>query len=132
MRTGPQHTHIKSWRRGRRRLLSGLVGSRALCDTLLEREQLLRTECLIVDLGGRLNQVLQVCSVSRNVSMVRLTRRTSHKPCEEVTQVHELAVVSVLHVDDSPTVLASTDRLAVNNHVILRTDDGKGDDLLQR
>ena len=54
------------------------------------------------------------------------------RPCEEVAQVHELAVLSVLHVDNAPAVLASSDRFTVDDYVVLRTDDGKGDDLLQR
>ena len=54
------------------------------------------------------------------------------RPCKEVAQVHELAVLSVLHVDNAPAVLASSDRFTVDDYVVLRTDDGKGDDLLQR
>lgn len=39
-----------------------LLGSSwSLIDTLLERKQLFRSERLVVDLGGRLDEVLQVC-----------------------------------------------------------------------
>ena len=54
-----------------------------------------------MDLGCRLDQILQV------------------GPRQEVPQVDEFAVVGVFNVDDTPSVLASPDRLAVNDHVTL-------------
>lgn len=77
-------------------------------NTLLKSKELLRTESFVMNLGSRLNQVLEVC------------------PEEEVAQVHEFAVIGILNVDDSPTVLASTNRLAVDDHIALGTYHSKG------
>jgi hypothetical protein len=51
---------------------------------------------------------------------------------EEVPEVHELAVLLVLDVDDAPAVLAPPDGLAVDDDVGLRADDGEGDFGLDR
>jgi hypothetical protein len=67
------------------------------CAVLLECEQLLGTEGLVVDLRGGFDQVLEVGSG------------------EEVSEVDELAVVLILDVDDTPSVLAATDLLASND-----------------
>lgn len=79
---------------------------------LLEGEELLGAERLVVDLGRRLDEVLEV------------------RPEEEVAQVHELAVLLVLDVDDAPAVLAAPDLLAVDDDVLFRADDGEGDEVL--
>jgi hypothetical protein len=65
-----------------------------------------------MNLRRRLNKVLQV------------------GPRQEVSEVHKLAVVGILDVDNAPASLAATDRLAVDDDVVLRADNGKGDDLL--
>lgn len=78
----------------------------------LQRNKLLRTERLIVNLGSRLNQVLQV------------------RPSQEVAQVHKLAVIRVLDVDNTPAVFATTDRPTFNDHVVLGADDSKGYNVL--
>jgi hypothetical protein len=44
--------------------------------------------------------------------------------------MHKLAVTLVLDVDNAPTVLAATDRLAVNNHVAFGTNDSERNDVL--
>ena len=49
---------------------------------------------------------------------------------EEVSEVDEFAVVLILNVDDSPSVLASTHLLASNNDRLLRSNNSKGDDVL--
>ena len=67
------------------------------CAALLECQQLLGTEGLIVDLGGGFDQVLEVGAG------------------EEISEIDEFAVVLILDVDDSPSVLAATDLLASNN-----------------
>jgi hypothetical protein len=85
----------------------------ALVGALLEGKQLLGAEGFVVDLCGRLDQVLQVGAG------------------EEVAEVDEFAVVLVLDcgalvklwkgrwgwhtVDDAPLVLAATDVPAINN-----------------
>jgi len=61
---------------------------RTLIHALLEREQLLRTEGLVVDLRGRLDEVLEM------------------RAREEIAEVHKLAVLLVLDVDDAPAVCA--------------------------
>jgi hypothetical protein len=47
------------------------------------------------------------------------------QPCKEVAEVHKFTVVSVFNVDHSPTVLTSTDRFTIDEHVVLRTDNSK-------
>ena len=94
------------------RLLLRITSSWALINTLLQRQKLLRPERLIVNLGSRLNEILQVGSG------------------QEVSQVHEFAVVRVFDVDDSPTGLAATDGLAVDDDIVLRPYNGEWDYLL--
>lgn len=60
-----------------------------------------------MDLGGRLDQILEMGSK------------------QEVSQVNKFAVGLVLHVDDAPSVLTSANLLAIDNDVLLGTDDGK-------
>lgn len=52
------------------------------------------------------------------------------KPGEEVTQVDELAVVLVLDIDDTPSVFASTNGLAINDDIALRADDSERNNIL--
>ena len=89
-----------------------LVRRRPLLHSLLQRQQLLRPKRLIVDLGRRLDQVLQVC------------------PRQKVAQVDKLAVILVLHIHHSPAVLPTTDRLAINDHTALRPNHSKRNDIL--
>lgn len=86
----------------------------ALCTALLECQELLGAERLVVGLGCCLDEVLQVRSE------------------QEVAQVHELAVVLVLDVDNAPSVLATTNLLAVNDDVLLGTDNREGNKVLER
>lgn len=51
-------------------------------------------------------------------------------PQQEVTQVDELAVVLVLDVDHTPSVLTATDLLAVDNDRLLGADDSEGNKVL--
>ena len=67
------------------------------CAALLECQKLLGAECLVVDLGRRLDQVLEMGTG------------------EEVPKVDEFAVVLILNVDNSPSVLATTHLLASND-----------------
>jgi hypothetical protein len=68
---------------------------------LLQRQQLLSTESLIVDLRSSFDQVLEMGTG------------------EEVSEVDEFAVVLILDVDNSPSVLAPTDLLPSNNDRLL-------------
>ena len=83
-----------------------------MIDTLLECEQLLRPECLVVDLRGGLDEVLQV------------------RPGQEVAQMYKLAVVGIFDIHNTPAVLASANRLAVNDHIALGADHSEGDNML--
>ena len=67
------------------------------CAALLKCQKLLGTERLVVDLRCRLDQVLEMGAG------------------QEVSEVDEFAVVLVLDVDDSPSVLTATDLLATND-----------------
>ena len=58
---------------------------------------MLGTECLVVDLRCGFDQILEVGAG------------------EEVSEVDEFAVVLVLNIDDTPSVLAATDLLASND-----------------
>lgn len=66
-----------------------------------------------MDLRCRLDEILQVCSQ------------------QEVTQVNELAVVLVLDVDHTPSVLSATDLLSVDDDRLLGANDSKGNKVLQ-
>ena len=52
-------------------------------------------------------------------------------PEQEVPQVDEFAVVLILNIDDTPSVLTSTDLLAVDDDALLGADDGDGDKALR-
>lgn len=65
-----------------------------------------------MDLRGRLNQILQVGS------------------SQEISEIDKFAMVLVLHVDDAPSVLTSTDLLASNNDRLLRPNYSEGNDIL--
>lgn len=79
---------------------------------LLEREQLLGTERLVVDLRRRLDEVLQVGAQ------------------EEVAQVDELAVVLILDIDDAPPVLSAPYLPTVDDDRLFRANDGERDEIL--
>jgi hypothetical protein len=82
--------------------------ARGVCAGLPKSHELLGAERLVVCLGGRLDEVLEMGSQ------------------EEVAQVDELAVVLVLDIDDTPSVLAAAHLLAIDDNVLLRTDNGEG------
>lgn len=65
-----------------------------------------------MDLRSRLDEILEMCT------------------SEEVSQVHELTVVFILDINHTPSVLTSTDLLSVHNDGLLRSNDGKWDDVL--
>jgi hypothetical protein len=79
---------------------------------LLQGEELLGTECFVVDLRGGLDEVLKVGSE------------------EEVAEVDKFAVVLVLDVDNAPSVLAASNLLAINNDRLLRSNNSEGDEVL--
>ena len=91
-----------------------LIRRRPLLNPFLQRKQLLRPERLIMNLRGRLDQVLQV------------------RPSQKVAQVHKLAVSLVFHVHHTPPVLSSAHRLAADNHAALRPNHRERNNTLQR
>ena len=85
----------------------------ALCAALLERQKLLCTERLVVNLRCRLDEVLQMGAK------------------QEIPEINELAVVLVLNVNDTPSVLATADLLAVDNDRLLGPNHGKWNQILK-
>ena len=84
-----------------------------------------------MNLGGRLDEVLQV-SPGVELSECQISERVEgNEPQEEVTEVHEFAVSFVFDIDDTPAVLTTTDGLAVDDHVALRADNSEGDHALR-
>ena len=81
--------------------LIGLLPDVSGSTALLQSQKLLRSEGLVVDLRGRLNQVLQVGA------------------SEEVSEGDELAMALILNIDDAPSVLTTTDLLAANEDRLL-------------
>lgn len=67
-----------------------------------------------MDLGCGLDKILQVSAG------------------KEVAEVDKFAVVLVLHVDDTPAVLAASDLLATNNDGLLGSDNSEWDDVLSQ
>jgi hypothetical protein len=59
------------------------------------------------------------------------TSSSAYLPGEEVSEMHELAVVRVFHVYNPPAVPTATDRPSINDHVVLRSYDSKGYNVLQ-
>ena len=49
---------------------------------------------------------------------------------KEVSKVDEFAVVLVLNIDETPSILTATNLLAIDNNVLLRTDHGEWDETL--
>jgi len=79
---------------------------------LLECKQLFSTESLVVDLRSGVNQILEVGSG------------------KEVSEVDKFAVVFILNIDDSPSVLTPTDLLASNDDRLLGSNDGEWNNVL--
>jgi len=65
-----------------------------------------------VDLRRRLDEILEVGAE------------------EEVSEIDKFAVVLILNVDHAPSVLATTNLLAVDNDRLLGTDDGERNQVL--
>jgi len=84
----------------------------ALGTAFLESQQLPGAEGLVVDLGRRFNEVLEVGA------------------SEKISEIDEFAVVFVFYVDYTPAVLAATDFFAANDDGFFGADDGEGDDVL--
>ena len=85
----------------------GSAAGASVGAALLEGEQLLGTECLVVDLRGGFDEILQVGSE------------------KEVSQVDKFAVVLIFNVNDTPAVLAAANLLAIDNDGLFGTDDSK-------
>lgn len=83
------------------------MAAAALGVALLQGQQLLSTEGLIVDLRSCLDEILEV------------------RAEQKVAQVHKLAVVLVLNIDNTPPILARRDLLAVEDDRLFRTDDSE-------
>jgi len=71
--------------------------SAACCTAFLQGKKLLGSEGLVVDLRGSLDQILEMGSG------------------EEISKVNEFAVILILDVNNTPSVLASSDLFASND-----------------
>ena len=91
-----------------------ILGHAPAGAAFLERQQLSAAVCLIVGLSGSLNEILQM----------RLG--------EEAAQVDKFAMRFVVDIDDTPAILARSALAAVDEHCLLRTHDGKGDETLEK
>lgn len=60
---------------------------------ILQSQKLLCTEGLVVDLASRFDEILEMSAG------------------KEVSQIHELAVVLILNVNNTPAILAASDLL---------------------
>lgn len=80
---------------------------------LLQGHELFGAESLVVDLAGGFDKILKVGAG------------------QEVAEVHEFAVVLVFDVDNTPAVLAAAYLLSVDDNVLLASDDGEGDNILE-
>lgn len=81
-----------------------------LRTTLLQRKELLGAERLVVDLRGRLDEVLQMGAG------------------EEISKINELAVLVIFYIDGAPSVLAATNSLPVDVDVSLGADHSEWND----
>lgn len=88
------------------------VGTTTSSTAFLEGHELFGAECFVVDLAGGLNEVLQVGAG------------------QKVAEVHEFAMVFILDIDDAPTVLATAHLLAIDDNVLLASNDGERDNVL--
>lgn len=82
------------------------------CTALLEGQKLFGTECLVVNLAGSFNEILQVCSR------------------QEVSKGDELAMILILDIDNTPSVLTTSNLSSTNNNVLLTSNDSEWDDVL--
>ena len=78
---------------------------------LFQSQQLLCPELLVMNLACRLNEILQM------------------GPRQEVSQRYELAMVLILHIDHTPSVLPAAHRTTVDNDRVLGSDNCKGDQI---
>ena len=53
-----------------------------------------------------------------------------NKPCKEVSKIDKFAVVLILDVNDSPSVLTTAYLLPVDKHIALRTHNGEWNHIL--
>lgn len=85
-----------------------------------------------MNLSRRFDQVLQM-GPDEHVKYEQLTHKLTQKsslPREEVAEVIEIAVLLVLDVDDTPTILTSAYRGPVHDHVTLGSHDSERDHVL--
>lgn len=79
---------------------------------VLEGQQLLRTEGLVMDLRSSLDKILEMGSE------------------KEVAEVNKFAMVFVLDVDDTPSILATADLLAINHNGLFGANNSKWNETL--
>ena len=79
-----------------------------------------------MDKSGSLDEILKMGSI--HPKSARITEEASGaRPRQEVSKIVEVAVLFVLDIDDSPSVFASSHRLAINDDISLASNDRKRD-----
>ena len=78
---------------------------------LFQSQQLLCPELLVMNLACRFNEILQM------------------GPRQEVSQRYEFAMVLILHIDHTPSVLSTAHRTTVDNDRVLGSNNCKGDQI---
>jgi len=97
-----RHRKERWWRQGTKKSVGIGNALRVTGSSLVfESKQLFGSEGLIVNLSSGLDEILQV------------------GPREEVAEVHKFAVVLVLYIDNTPSVLTPTNRLAIDDDIAL-------------
>lgn len=66
-----------------------------------------------------LDEILQMSPTHYNEHRPQPNENRPNRPCEEVAQVVELAVLLIFDIDDAPSRLASADWLAINDDIAL-------------
>lgn len=56
--------------------------------------------------------------------------RKTDKPSKKIAEVNEFAMIFILDVDHTPTILPSANRFALDNDVPLRPYDGERNNIL--
>lgn len=69
-------------------------------------------------------------SCGQPVSVANHSENHHTEPRQEVSQLHKLAVILVFNIYDTPSVLATPHRLAIDGDTTFGTDDSERNDVL--
>ena len=71
-----------------------------------------------------------VLSVKNRSQRVNCAASRPDEPSQEVPQVVELAMLLVLDIDDTPSILATSNRATINDDIPFRANDSEGDHVI--